>query len=340
MDGKILLLDAHRVAESRLALYGHRGRVNALRWLGTDDQRLLSIGDDGTLRVWRNLWQSPEIRSINFHDDLADAQWHPKENKLAALVAGDEVQVLRGDTGSVIAAWPLPPPCKPRASYRRARVLWSPDGNRLAAVCAGRPLAIWNGVGEAIQVVATSGEERDAQWMPDSGRLLVHREDGWSLLAPGENGNQPIEDTASAVWVGGLGGEAIAIVSNGENGAHVRRQNLGGVPVLNVAVPAELRKVRCCALSADRTLLGVGGETGAVAWMDTRTGEWQRPAIQHGGPVRSLAWNSNGSRLVSAGADATCRLFATAQHAQSWLLAHKLQSDTIATAGAPMAAGS
>jgi WD40 repeat protein len=333
VDGKILLIDAdarHR-GESRMALYGHRGRVNALRWIGTEDERLLSVGEDGSLRVWSDLWQSPEIRSIKFNEDLADAQWHPTDNKLAALVAGDEVQVLGGDTGSVIAAWALPPPCKPRASYRGAHVLWSPDGNQLAAICVGRPLAIWNALGEAIQVIATSGEEQDAQWMPDSLRLLVRREDGWSLLTPGENGNQPIENTASAVWVGGLDDGAIAVVSNGESGARVRRQNLGSAPILEVAVPSELRKVRCCALNADRTLLAVGGETGAVAWMDTRTGEWQRPAIQHAGPIRGLAWHPNGSRLISAGADATCRLFATAQRAQTWLLAHNLQSDTVAT---------
>ena len=41
------------------------------------------------------------------YDDMLELS---EQTYVPTLVAGDEVQVLGGNTGSVIAAWPLPPP--------------------------------------------------------------------------------------------------------------------------------------------------------------------------------------------------------------------------------------
>ena len=44
IDGKIILLDARRLTDSRTALYGHSSRVAAMQWLGGAQERLLYGG--------------------------------------------------------------------------------------------------------------------------------------------------------------------------------------------------------------------------------------------------------------------------------------------------------
>ena len=331
IDGKIILLDARRTTDSRTALYGHSSRVKALQWLGGAHERLLSVGEDGTLRAWDDLRRSPEITFLPFKIPLTDAQWNPQADKLAILFAADEVQVIRCDTWQTEWSRPLPVPAPGRTPYTGGHLAWSPDGRWLAAVCPGRPPVVWR-MADGKRTIATGLDDAaEVCWMSDSRRLLVRGAKGWSWLAAEDGRATAIPGTANAAWVAGLDGDAVGIVSADGGALHYRLTSLAGSGSgLDVALPAGLGAVRCAALSPDRTQLALAGESGALIWVGTATGQAQRPALAHSGPVKSLGWHPDGTRLATVGADATCRVFNIAQATQTWVIEYEIPGEIVA----------
>ena len=331
IDGKIILLDAQRHTDARTALYGHSSRVSALQWLGGTPERLLSVGEDGTLRAWDDLRRAPEITFLPFKTPLTAAQWNPRTDQLAVLFAADEVQLIRGDTWQTEWSRPLPAPLPGRTTCTGGRLAWSPDGRWLAAVCPGRPPVVWR-IEDGKRIIATGLEDAaEVGWMRDSRRLLVRGTKGWSWFSTDDGRATALPGSASAAWVAGLDGDAVGLVAAEGGALHYRLASLaGGPPRLDVVLPGGLGEVRCGALSPDGTRLALAGESGALLWLDTRTGAVQRPALAHSGPVKYLGWHPDGTRLATVGGDGTCRVFNIAQATQTWVIEHDLQGDIVA----------
>ena len=330
IDGKIVVFNSSNPRGTCLPFYGHAHRVTALRWLGGARERLLSIGEDGTLRAWDELRRSRQITSGTFPIPPTDAKWHPTDNRLAVLLAGDEVQVLAGDTGSPVWGRPMPAPRRPRAPFTGGSLAWSPDGRWLAAACAGRGVVAWRVDGTEKFAPAEFEDASDVQWMPDSQRLLVRTARGWFTVAL-VGGKSALVADEHAIWAGGLDDDRIGAVAPVDGALHFLVTNPGAkTPAIKVAVPVELGAVRCCALSANRALLAIGGNTGAVVWIDTQTGQPRQPPVAHSGPIQAMGWHPGGLRLVTAGADGTCRIFNIGQATQSWVVEHKLPSEIVA----------
>ena len=331
IDGKIYLLDVRRMTDSRTALYGHSSRVTAMQWLGGEQERLLSVGDDGTLRAWDDLHRSPEITFLPFKTPLTDAQWNPRTDKLALMFAGDEVQVLRCDTWQTEWSRPLPVPLEGRSRFLGGHLAWSPDGRWLAAVCPGRLPVVWCPKDGKRITAAGLQDASEVCWMQDSRRLLVRGAKGWSWFSTDDGRATAIPGTANAAWVAGLEGEALGIVAAEDGALRYRLASLaGGSARPDVALPGGLGAVRCGAVSPDRTLLALAGESGALLWLDTRTGAARRPALAHSGPIKSLGWHPDGTRLATVGADGTCRVFNVTQATQTWVIEHELPPEIVA----------
>ena len=332
IDGKIFLLDALRQTDSRTALYGHNSRVTAMQWLGGAQERLLSVGDDGTLRAWDDLQRSPEITFLPFKTPLTDAQWNPKTDKLALMFAGDEVQVLRCDTWQAEWSRPLPVPTQGRSQFLGGHLAWSPDGRWLAAVCPGRLPVVWRPEDGKRITAAGLEDASEVCWMNDSRRLLVRGSKGWSWFSTDDGRATAIPGTANAAWVAGLDGDAVGIVAAESGTLRYRLASLAGGSSarLDVALPGGLGAVRCGAVSPDRTRLALAGESGALLWIETHTGETRRPALAHSGPVKSIGWHPDGTRLATVGADGTCRVFNVPQATQTWVLEHELPPEIVA----------
>jgi class 3 adenylate cyclase/WD40 repeat protein len=331
VDGKILLIDPANFSESRVALYGHKSRVPALHWLGGERERLLSAGDDGRLCAWDDLRRSPEISSIKLPGVLAGAHWHPGERKFAVLVAGDEVHLVDG--GSLQTVWSAPlPPCKnARAPLRGASIEWSPDGRRLAAACSGRPLAIWHFDAPARFTTIEEADDLSAmQWSADSRELLLRGAGGWSRLAVEGGARTPIPDTANADWIVEAGSGRIGILTDETGEWRYRIAASGDAPARDVMLRADAGAMRTFALSRERTLLAIGGESGALSWLDLRTGRCWSAARAHAGPIIALGWHPDGDRIASTGVDGTCRIFNVAQGAQNWVIKHDMPNDIVA----------
>jgi class 3 adenylate cyclase/WD40 repeat protein len=333
VDGKITIVDVNRLKEPRIEFYGHKGHVAGLRWLGDKKPRLVSIGHDGTLRKWSDLWQSPEILSIPVPKNVADSQWHPSENKLAVLVAGDEVQIFGEDLAYPLATWVLPPPRGSRTNFRKSKIAWSPDGRWLVALSPGRSPVAWQTEDGAMRLLPLTGNETDVQWMSDSRRLLVRGEDGWAWCEVDGTESYEIAGTQKVHWMAGLEGDQIGVVSRvGTELRFGRRSWESEKLLMEVVLPETLGNISCAVLNRDRTLLALGGESGAVAWMNTHTGRTSKPPITHAGRVGALGWSPDSSRLASVGRDAQCRIFNVAQATQTWMIGEQSQGDEMAMA--------
>ena len=334
IDGKIIVLDIREKRDARPALYGHTTRVTALQWLGGEQERLLSVGEDGTLRAWDDLRRSPEITFLPLKTPLTDAQWNPRTDQLAIMFAGDEVQIIRGDTWQAEWSRPLPLPQLPRAPFTGGHLAWSPDGLWLAASCAGRAPVAWRIADGKRITAATLADTTEIGWLKDGRGLLARGGKEWSWFSLEDGRAAALPGTANAEWVAGLEGGEVGIVARENGGWHYRVASLtGGTPRLDVALPAaavvSFSSVRCGALSPDRTQLALGGEGGSVLWLDTRTGAAHRPALAHSGPVKALRWHPDGTRLASVGADGTCRIFHVPLATQTWVL-NDLPPDLVA----------
>jgi WD40 repeat protein len=335
LDGKILVIDPRRRMEARATpLYGHRGRVTALHWLKhPDGERLLSVGDDGTLRVWDDLRRSQELGPVAFDAFIADAAWSPVARKMGVLLAGDELRILDGDSWEAEWSKPLPAPSRLRTPFARSRIAWSPDGEWLAAACPGRFLTAWH-LADGRRIVAEIDSAFEVQWASDSQRLLLRTPNGWSWTAVDESPAivRAIPHTELAACVAAIDRDQVAVLAPGNGTMRFQTMSFDGSPAgRQVELPPLPGSVRAWALSADRTRLAIGDDAGAVMWINSRSGESWRPNMTHAGPVKSIGWHPDGSRLVTVGGDGLSRIFNVRQVAQNWAARHELQAEVVAS---------
>ena len=332
IDGKILLFDFGRVAQSRNAMYGHRGRVTAMHWMRRAPHWLLSAGEDGTLRAWDNLQRSPQLVSVPFAGTITDAQWHPHDDRLAVLLGTGEVQIVRATSREV--EWSREPPARAGAGSPIAggRVAWSPDGRQLAVSGGAGGLVLWDlEKDESVNAADVDGAT-DLHWLADNERLLVRTPTGWRSLSARDGRGPIIPGTEQAAFVGGLPDNQLAAVIPSERGVCYRVINLAGDIVRpDVVLAPELARARSCALSRDRSLLAIAAENGALVWIDTGNAQLFRPGLAHASAIKAIAWHPDNSRLVTAGLDATCRIFNVPLACQNWVVSQKAAADVIAT---------
>ncbi len=327
IDGTLLLSSPAEPGNMSSLLQGHEGRIAALQWLKRCD-RLLSVGDDGTLRAWDEPQRPTEVFATNTPCAVTAAQWNPARDRLAVMLADDEVQVLDGTTRRVLWSRALPRPASLDTPMSNGALAWSPDGQQLAAGCPGRALSLWQAEdgGRSGHIRTVMAEK--VSWMPDGKHLLVKDTGGWEMLSldgasskiaalPGTEWLVPFED-----------GRMVSLMTDGEQ-VYLRTVGAASAP-LDVPLPKMNGRITCVAVNARHTAVALGGDNGTVAWFDSRTGQWSRPAMAHAGAVVAVGWNGDGSRLVSAGTDLTCRIYNVGLVAENWLINYAMNPDIAA----------
>jgi WD40 repeat protein len=186
---------------------GHRGRVYDLAW-NPVDERLASVGIDGTLRLWKvdgaaeGVFTSGEL--------MASVAWKPNGKQLASGADSGSIQLWHPDG--------RPASLLRGHSDRVTSIAWSTDGRWLASGSRDNTIRVWSEEGEPLAVLrGHTGEISAVSWQPHSSRLLSGSSDGtislwdidvqapeWTLI-PNCNGQSIRVDFAGHILSGDRG---------------------------------------------------------------------------------------------------------------------------------------
>ena len=286
-DGTVRLwtLDGERAAEP---FTGHEDRVSSVAF-SPDGTRIVSGGTDGTVRLW-TLDGEPAAKPFSGHK-----QW-----VFSVAFSPDGTRIVSGGTDGTVRLWTLDGEraAEPFRGHNQwvYSVAFSPDGTRIVSSGRDGRVRLWKVVGgRAAEPFSghTRGFARalSVAFSPDGTRIVSGGTDGTVRLwtRNGEPAAGPFRGHDGAVTSVAFSPDGTRIVSGGHD-ATVRLWTLDGEPA---AEPF----------------------TGHEGWMVLWTPGTQIPAV----PLRrqsieylgifSVAFSSDGTRIVSGGADGTVRLW-------------------------------
>ncbi len=330
VDGKITLVNLTRVFEPRMPSYGHRGAVTGLRWM-RGRTRLISIGHDGTLRAWDDLWRPAEVSGFNLGGQPDDIATHPQRDEVALMLSADDVRLVDGRSFQIKWSRPMPLPAPENATHRGGKLAFSPDGKWLAAACPGRGWVAWSLEDSRRFSEPGRSDVLSIEWTDDSSALVVRDKAGWRVAPLVADAAKPVVGgTGEIAWAGGTGGQKIGVVIKQQNGWHVQTYStMTGSLQHDTPLQDGLGMPGCARAFLPGGLLAIGFDSGLLVWVDMTTGAIARPPLSHVGPLQSIAWHPDGKRVVSAGADGSARIFDVRHAAQIWSVETMLPSDIV-----------
>ena len=288
-----------------LAFRGHTREVRQVAY-SPDDAQIVSVGDDGMVRLWDSGRGTPV--------GVLCCQRGPRPKQLAFSADGRRLAV---SDGHVVRIWDTKRGAGPAGlgSGRIAddHVAFSPDGKRLAGA-ASTEVRVWE---------TDTGEERQLTQYNGMGWVAFSR-DGRRVATFGVSGNgksEPQKDNAAYVSDADNGREQLKINCPGggqclafsPDGSFLA---VGGAEVMiwdlarntrHAGWRSEGGPVRCLAISSDGRLLATGGgpyeRAGFVEVWDLAAGTKLRTLDGFRGPVLGVAFSPDGRQLAAGGGD-------------------------------------
>ena len=252
---------------------GHEGIVRAVA-VTPDGRRLVSGGDDHTIRIW-NVASGKLERTLEGHTDSVRA----------VAITPDGRRIVSGGTYDAVRVWDLASgkfvhTIAGQSGYRAVySVAVSPDGRRV----------IWGGAGAAVQVwdLASGRIERTLKSQDSTVRAVAISRDGNSALSGGDSGQVQVWDLASGRLVQTLNGYAssvCAIAATPDGSRIVSGGHDGTVQVWSMA--------------RGRLEQSLWGHTGSVDGIAV-TADGKR-IVSHGGDGKVRIWDlATGQEVVS-----------------------------------------
>jgi WD40 repeat protein/nucleoside phosphorylase len=329
---------------------GHNGWIRSCAW-SPDSSRLLSTGEDRSLRVWDAV-TGEQLLNLQGHTGRVNScAWSPDSTRLLSAgsdqslrvwdaATGEQLLNIQGHTGGVLSC------------------AWSPDSTRLLSAGEDQSLRVWNAAtGEQLlNIQGHYGRVRSCAWSPDSTRLLSAGDDqslkvwdaatgeqllcllghsgevyscDWSpddtrLLSAGIDQSLRVWDAATGKQLLNIRSQTASLLSCAwsPDGTRIRSFLSGTAPricVWDAATGEQLLNIKIptawvlsCAWSPDSTLLLSAGNDRNLRVWDANTGEQLLYIQGHTGAVCSCAWSPDSTRLLSAGSDRSLRVWDTA----------------------------
>ncbi|MDA0674353.1 MAG: TIR domain-containing protein, partial [Cyanobacteria bacterium] len=280
---------------------GHEGTVWQVEFSQTGD-RILSVGADGTLRLWQ--LDGTPLQTLTVGVSLNDADLSPDGETIAAVdIQGNGY--LWSRQGELLRQWSAHGDSPARV------VRFAPDQGAIATGGEDGHINLWDPTtGTLIRTLAGHrGGVQALAFSADGQALLAGDERGWlyrwsttgTLVTDVQAHRGPIQDLA-------LKDDTLAVAS------HDRTVSLWRVPPGESAL-VSLAQFRTHAAPVNRVMFSPNGQQLITAGEDksirlwSRNGQPQGVLLGHTGQVTAVAVHPTANLLVSGGSDRTIRLW-------------------------------
>jgi len=275
----------------------------------TDGERLASIGEDGTAKIWQADSGQLLLTMNNESKELSSSVVFSPDGKTLATAwvtevilwdaaSGEQLFVLSGQSVGTTIGYNL----------GVGKVSFSPDGKRLAVANMDGVPKVWD-LATQTEVLSLAGEMQPA-------KAIAYSADGRLLATGGDEGIVKVWDANEGTELLSLPlGGIIHNVTYDPTGVRLAAASEdGSVKVWDATIGTELLSLPSMSGLYDIAFLSDGnlataGQDGAARVWDSVSGQQLLTLAGHSSTVISVAGNPDGDRIATSGYDGTVRVW-------------------------------
>jgi WD40 repeat protein len=277
-----------------------------------DGRYVATASFDRTVRLWNATTGQPRLQPLVHRDGVRSVVFSPDGNYLLSASLDFTARLWDARTGQLAAA-PL------RHSGRVMHAAFSPDGRLILTVCFDGTVRLW----QIPQLIPASLTDRI--YSPDGGRFALFHENAvgiYDAVTTNLISSLPAGGGVAELLFSQNGGLALTLAEGGA-GPQERQARLWNATTGQPAGAefSYLPSLSGAVLSPQANCLATYAGTNVVIW-DTHKGTSQAGIVFTNGPIRNVAFDRNGERVVVFGENVALLLSASSGAALTAPLHH------------------